>query len=124
MKVEIIDGTETATINVASEFSELPFGRYPKHGPNNGQRFREETLLPALAAHKKVIVDLAGTRGLGPSFLEESFGGLVRAGYRETELRERLHITNPDYSYVVDSWSYVADEDRKVNSTKPVDKVD
>lgn len=98
---------------VSKDFSELPFGRYPKHGPNNGQRFRDDFLIPALQQHQSILVDLTGTRGLAPSFLEEAFGGLVRKGYTESELRLRMEITNSDTSYVDDSWSYVVDEQRK-----------
>lgn len=100
-------------IEVAREFSELPFGRYPRHGPNNGERFREDFLVPGLRNFDEVVVNLTGTRGLAPSFLEESFGGLVRVGFTEPELRAHLTIENSDTSYVLDSWSYIEEEQRK-----------
>ncbi|WP_292375057.1 STAS-like domain-containing protein [Mesorhizobium sp.] len=66
------------TINILQEFSKTPGGRYYTDGPASGQKFREEFLLPALAANDRVIVEMDGTRGYPSSFLEEAFGGLVR----------------------------------------------
>ena len=76
-----------------TDFSQFPFGRTPKHGPFNGQRFRQERLLPAFrAGNEQVLVDLNGAKGLGPSFLEEAFGGLVREGIPPDEVLSRLVV--------------------------------
>ena len=102
-------------LNVARAFSEYPFGRYPSHGPNNGQRFREEFLIPALRQHEQVTVDLTGARGLAPSFLEEAFGGLVRSGFSTADLRTRLVIQSDlDSSFVTEAWGYIDDAAAKV----------
>ncbi len=95
-----------------TQFSSRPYGRYPEHGPHNGQRFREEILLPALRANDDVIVvDLDGARGLGPSFLEEVFGGLIRAGFTREELAQRLRIkSDSDPSYLTEIQSYIDEE--------------
>jgi hypothetical protein len=73
---------DSIKIKIATEFSATPGPRYIKEGENSGELFRQNVLLPAfkkaLSEGKKVIVDLDGTAGYGTSFLEESFGGLVR----------------------------------------------
>lgn len=65
-------------INVASDFSRFPAGRYLSDGPFTGEGFLREKLLPALEYSEKVVIELDGTLGYGSSFLEEAFGGLVR----------------------------------------------
>ncbi len=75
------------TIDIASQFSRHPAGRVGSDGPDNGERFRSEFLVPVLLeALKKdpvpiVIVDIDGCRSFGSSFLEEAFGGLGRVRY-------------------------------------------
>lgn len=66
------------TIDVASDFSRTPGGRYYSDGPASGEKFREEFLLPALKQHEIVTINLDGTRGYPSSFLEEAFGGAIR----------------------------------------------
>lgn len=101
----------TKRIELAREFSPFPFGRYPKHGPYNGERFRTEFLLPALASGERVEVVLDGARGLSPSFLEEAFGGLVRAGIAADELRSRLIIvSNRDPSRKAEVERYIQEQ--------------
>lgn len=62
------------------DFSEFPGPRSPKIGPNSGEEFREDVLIPAIKKDgvEKLCVNLDGTYGYGSSFLEEAFGGLVR----------------------------------------------
>lgn len=97
-------------INVAEAFSRFPFGRYPEHGDDNGQRFREEFLIPALDDGNEVCVDLTGARGLAASFLEEAFGGLIREGYDIADIKARLTVkSDTDSSLVDEVWAYVAD---------------
>jgi len=70
-------------INIKENFSRYPAGRYRADGPYNGEKFREELLMPALSEAinkgEKVKVELDGVRGYNSSFLEEAFGGLVRS---------------------------------------------
>lgn len=65
-----------------SDYTKTPGGRYKKDGSFSGEEYRDEVLMPALRAslekHEKLIVDLDGTYGYATSFLEETFGGLVR----------------------------------------------
>ncbi|NTH50460.1 STAS-like domain-containing protein [Agrobacterium rhizogenes] len=86
-------------IDVANQFNTYPVGRTPKDSTFNGERFRTELLVPALARASsmrpkgKVVVDIDGIRSFGSSFLEEAFGGLVRNGfYTRDELGSLLEI--------------------------------
>lgn len=84
-----------STINISRDFARYPFGRYRTDGPYSGERFREEFLIPAFRADGElVVVDLDGAIGMGSSFLEEAFGGLVRAGIDRAEIRRRLKIVS------------------------------
>lgn len=69
-------------LNVASEFSPVPMGRFRKDGDKSGEAFRDDLLYPQIseAINKKEIlaVDFEGMKGLSGSFLDEAFGGLVR----------------------------------------------
>jgi len=97
-------------IKVATEFGLFPYGRYPEHGQFNGERFRKEFLVRSLRDGNRLLVDLDGARGLQPSFLEEAFGGLVREGFSEAQLREQITIkSSDDPSYIEEIWSYVSD---------------
>jgi hypothetical protein len=82
-------------LNIAVEFSRYPFGRYRSDGPYSGERFREEFLMPALQRDDQALkVILDGAVGMGSSFLEEAFGGLVRAGFDPNVLLGRIEIVS------------------------------
>ncbi len=81
------------TIDVAQEFSKAPFGRYKSDGDFSAERFREEVLKPALTEDDVVEVDFTKVSlGVGSSFLEEAFGGLVRAGLAKKFLLSHIKI--------------------------------
>ncbi len=92
-------------IKIATDFSRIPGARYPIEGDFSGQEFRKRVLLPklkeAINKHETLTVDLDGTAGLGTSFLEESFGGLIREDHIEYEnIKQTLRlisIEEPDY---------------------------
>lgn len=69
-------------INIAKDYARAPGGRFIKDGPNSGEDFRNKILKPkyleAKAKKEKLIVNLDGGYGYATSFIEESFGGLVR----------------------------------------------
>lgn len=69
-----------ARVDLATEFSPTPLGRYRRQGRYSGEAFREDVLRPALAKHRVIEVDLDGASGLSTGFLDEAFGGLVREG--------------------------------------------
>lgn len=84
-------------LSVADDFSPFPAGRFHDDGEFNGTRFREDFLVPALQALEPaghLIVTFEGVAGLGSSFLDEAFGGLVRVdGYSKERLDECLEIS-------------------------------
>lgn len=95
-------------INIARDFSKVPFGRYPKNGEFSGERFRQEHLLPALAQFDVVVVELDGVFGFGSSFLDESFGGLVREeGMRPEEVARRVQVQTEFDDYRIEIRSHI-----------------
>ena len=86
-------------ISIAEDFSKYPAGRFPEDGPYNGTTFRKEVLAPRiieLSESEHLEVTLDGVAGVGSSFLEEAFGGLVRSGISKELLRERLIVSAED----------------------------
>jgi hypothetical protein len=83
------------TIKIA-DFTRYPGPRYEADGPFSGQEFRNTILIPALrdaiADNEVISVLLDDVAGYGSSFLEEAFGGLVRAGFDARELNTHLRI--------------------------------
>lgn len=104
------------TIDVAKDFSEFPAGRYRKHGPYTGESLRDDLIIPALK-EGQVCVDLKGVLGCAQSFLEETFGGLVRAGYSAEFLRNNLVIAASS-SYVVEAWCFIYEEEKRNSKGK------
>lgn len=96
---------EGNVINVSRDFSRAPAGRFVSDGPNSGERFRNQFLVPALNAGS-VTLELDGTRGYGSSFLEEAFGGLLRAGFAAEDLLRRISFRTKDASLVAEIRSY------------------
>jgi STAS-like domain of unknown function (DUF4325) len=105
------------TVSIA-DFSQFPAGRSRRDGPFSAERFRDDVLVPALKAaiesNSRVTVRLDGVLGYSSSFLEETFGGLIRLGeFRPEVLRRTLVITadNPIYSSVrMDAEQYLTEE--------------
>ena len=104
------------TIEVG-KFSRTPGGRYITDGPDSGQLFRQQVLLPALqeatAKNEKVTVVLDGPRGYLSSFIDEAFGGLVRQGNFSPEMLKRslvIHAQDPFYDpYRLLALKYIAE---------------
>lgn len=99
------------SISIAKDFSETPYGRYREDGPESGEVFREEHLLPALK-RGSVELDIDGLDGLPSSFWEEALGGLVRRGLKIDEIRNKLSIvcTDPELAtFVRTGWRFIDD---------------
>lgn len=94
-------------ISVANDFSPSPAGRFVDDGPFPGALFRDTFLLPAMQSDERVCVDLTGTELPGSSFLEEAFGGLVRAGFSEDFLRNHIEVQSPRESDSIRVWRFV-----------------
>jgi hypothetical protein len=97
--------SEIATLSIAKDFSPTPGGRYRRQGPNSGEQFREEVLLPrfeeAALANKILVVDLDGGLGYASSFLEEAFGGLVRLKKSVAVVERTLRFVSNDEPYQI-----------------------
>jgi hypothetical protein len=96
-----------------SDFSKSPFGRVKEDGPNNGRRFRTETLCKALkVSNVTVDMDTGLDEGYeyGSSFLHEAFGGLVmHEGYKAEDLEKKLTITTSHEDVLMEVWDYIND---------------
>lgn len=95
------------TLKISKNFSTTPGPRLRKQGSFSGQQFREDILLAAIknAINKNeiLILDLDGTAGYGPSFLEESIGGLIRVeGIHYDALISHLKIVSKEEPYLID----------------------
>jgi len=77
-----MSATNTEEISVRDDFSFTPGPRYKIEGDYSGEEFRKLVLAPAVknAIERSVQLNIVldGTAGYGTSFLEESFGGLIR----------------------------------------------
>lgn len=76
-------------INVGKDFSGHPIGRYRDDGPESGEVFREDVLIPKLKHLKdgeklEIVLD-DQVEGYGSSFLVEAFAGVVKVGFMKSE---------------------------------------
>ncbi len=110
-------------ISIAKHFSRFPGGRLTTDGPSSAEELRMTLLVPALrraeTTGERVTVSLGGTMGYAASFLEEAFGGLVRAdGFTAERLLESMDVSSVETpEYAADAMRYVAeaDQERKVD---------
>jgi hypothetical protein len=105
-------------IVIAKDFSKTPFGRYTTDSPNSAERFRRDFLVPAFkSGEKEVVVDFRGVAlGIGSSFLEEAFGGLVRKeGLAKSRLKGTLVIKSdmPFYKEQIEKFIDIAEPEKR-----------
>lgn len=93
------------TLTIATDFSKTPGLRYITQSKYSGEEFRETILkkkfLEAQEKDTKLMINLDGTEGMGPSFLEESFGGLARE-YGIDEVKKRIEYIATEEPYLVE----------------------
>ena len=94
-------------LNISKEFSTSPGPRLVIEGEASGEEFRIGFLLPRLkesiSRGERLVVNLDGVSGFGTSFLEESFGGLIRTdGYSLSELKKFLDIQSNEVPEWID----------------------
>lgn len=104
--------TNSYLLNVGKQFSRFPAGRYRSDGPASGEKFRDEVLIPLLKAHDLVTIELDDTLGYGSSFLEEAFGGAVRAGVAAADLGRKIELVTEDASLGREIRDYIVDAGR------------
>lgn len=106
-------------INIGTQFSKYPAGRFVSDGPSSGQAFRERHLIPALnESNTKIVVEFDDARGYGSSFLEEAFGGLVRAGFNSRNLLSRLEFRSKDKSIVEEVKLYILEQNEVTSQAR------
>lgn len=85
---------EPIRISIAKDFSPVPAGPRRADGPKSGEVFREDLLLPKLRQAEKegrtVEISLDGVEGIGYSFLQEAFGGLISKRHYTNERLKNL----------------------------------
>ena len=91
-------------INVGKDFSGHPIGRYREDGPESGQVFREDLLIPKLrelGSNEKLEIILDDeVEGYGSSFLVEAFAGVVKVGFMNSdELLKKLTFSYRDEDF-------------------------
>lgn len=90
------------TIKLAIDFSRFPIGRNDNEGEFNGDKFKREVLLPRWQEldhnhNENLIIDLDGIAGVGRSFLDSSFGVLLRDKvFTENDLKKRIVFQSKD----------------------------
>lgn len=110
--------THMRTINIATDYTRYPAGRFMKNGNTSGEGFRVIHLVPALNSNDKVRVEFDGTVGYGSSFLEEAFGGLVRQlGITSEALTSRLELVSKDKSLIEEVLQYIVDAEKALGKT-------
>ena len=99
-------------LNIAKDYTRCPGARYESEGDYSGERFRQELLAPrlkeAIEIGVKLEVILDGSAGYSTSFIEESFGGLIRSDhFTLDEVNDNIIIiSDEDPSYEEDIKDY------------------
>ncbi len=106
------------------DFAEWPIGRYMEHGDASGEEFRNLHILPALQASEHVIVDLGGTLGIATSWIEETFGGLVRVhGFSLEQLQRQMGIRGREDD-IETAWQMVREADERGQLCSPAPTIE
>ena len=113
-------------LNIAKEWCAIPMGTYRHESETSGQTFREDMLHPRIlnAIEKKTTleIDLTGFLNVGPAFMEEAFGGLVRNhGLTADTILKTIKFfpKNSEYNYAIDSVKrHIIDADKALHGKK------
>ena len=100
------------TINIATDYTKTPGGRFISEGEYSGQDFREKVLKPkflqALENNDQLTVILDGGYGYATSFLEEAFGGLARE-MRNSKIKDIIIISAQEPQLISKIQQYITD---------------
>lgn len=98
------------TVKISRDFSRFPGARYYTDGPFSGEMFRKEIIESLFEKNYDLItIDLDGTAGYATSFLEETFGGLVRR-YGIEKVKDKIKIkSEEDPTLIDDIMEYMQD---------------
>lgn len=99
-------------INIATEYTKTPGGRFSSEGEYSGEDFRDKMLLPkymeAVEKKEKLIINLDGGYGYGSSFLEEAFGGMARK-FKDFDISKLEIISDEEPQLINDILNYISD---------------
>ena len=108
-------------IIIARDYTKTPGGRFISEGKYSGEDFREKILKPkyleAVGNDDKLKVNLDGGYGYGSSFLEESFGGLVRS-LNSIDSERIIIISEEEPQLKDDIRKYISDALKKEGDNK------
>lgn len=98
---------EEYKINISADFSTTPGPRYISEGKYSGELFRQKFIYlfvnEAIINDKPFEVNLDGTAGYATSFLEESFGGLIRIHHLPYDkIIKLLVLISEEEDYLID----------------------
>lgn len=107
---------------IASEFSPITGGRTPEEGDFSGELFRDEVLAPkyreCLENGECLEIVFDDCYGIGTSFLEEAFGGLVRK-YKYMDVLKHIRlVANDDETILVNVPKYIKAAEDTLKSKK------
>lgn len=103
-------------INIVKEYTDKPGARYENQGSNSGEKFRDTILYPkflkSIEKGETLTVNLDGGYGYGSSFLEETFGGLVRRLKKENndnykKVADIIIISNDNITWIEKIKGYI-----------------
>jgi hypothetical protein len=103
------------TIHIKDRFP-CPGPRYKKLGTASGEEFRE-WVIRELKHDPELTINFDGTAGYGSSFLEESFGGLIREGVSEIQIRNLILISKEEPDLIDEINEYIDDAILEINSS-------
>lgn len=103
---------KTKLINLASDFSATPFGRYKDDGKFHGERFRTEYLVDAMKNYDEIVIDLTGVKSMGSSFMEESFGGLISEGFDPETILRKIKFISKNEDWLLEIKHYIINSNR------------
>lgn len=92
-----------------------PGPRFKKLGPGSGEDFRE-WIEKELKNSSQLTINLDGTEGYGSSFLEESFGGLIRNGYSPNLIKSIQLISEEEPELISEIGEYINEAIAKLNN--------
>lgn len=93
---------EKSYITLYKDFSPSPVGRYRSDSQFSGEVFREDYLVPSLKKFDKITINLNGLDGIGPSFWDEAFGGIIRCKYYTLdEINKKINFECTDDKFLI-----------------------
>lgn len=97
--------------SIARDYTRTPGPRYIWQGKYSGEDFLQSKLLELFDRVVKegliLEVDLDHTAGFGPSFLEESFGGLARIRNKQLVIKHIIFISEEEPYLIEEIQDYI-----------------